>query len=334
MPGLLLAAGIARAQDARAQDARAQDSALLAPGENFSGPQRVRGEVMRPGDTKMLPVPGIRVTLHRVGTDNAAPLDSVVSDSRGRYEFRFRRTGEEGAIYFVSASYGGVAYFTPPLAHATTTGPEAEIAVFDTTSGHVPISVRGRHLIVSAADVNGLRTVTEVFELANDSSVTRVTTAGANGASWSTGIPAGATSFQVSQGDVPAAAMKFGNGRAQLYAPLAPGLKQVAFNYSLPAAAFPLSVPVEKGTQILEVLIEDEKGTVNGATLKEVAPVALERRSFRRFLTADVDANGMFVIDLPSAAVRRELDPRYMVGLTVVIGAAMTVALARALRRR
>lgn len=329
IPGLLLAAGTACAQDARAQD-----SALLAPGENFSGPQRVSGEVMRPGDRKMLPVPGIRVTLHRVGNDSAAPLDSVISDNRGRYEFKFRRTGEEGAIYFVSASYGGVAYFTPPLAHATTTGPEAEIAVFDTTSGRVPISVRGRHLIVSAADANGLRTVTEVFELANDSSVTRVTSTRPDGAVWSTGIPAEASRFQVSEGDVPAAAMKFGNGRAEVYAPLAPGLKQVAFSYSLPSAAFPLSVPVDKGTQILEVLIEDEKGTVIGATLKEVAPVALERRSFRRFLTDDIDAKGAFAIDLPSVAVPPEVDPRYMVGLTVVIGAAMTVALARALRRR
>ncbi len=314
--------------------ASAQDSVLLAPGEDFKGPQRVSGQVVRPGTKEMLPVPGVWVTLHRVGSDQAAPLDSMRSDVGGRYEFRFRRTGDENAIYFVSASYGGVAYFTPPLAQATVSGNEAEVAVFDTTSRPIPISVRGRHLIVSAVDANSSRTVTEVFELANDTSVTRVAAAPPRGAVWSAGLPAKATGFQVTQGDVPATAMRFENGRAQVYAPLAPGLKQIAFSYSLPASAFPLSIPLEVATEIYEVLIEEEKGTVTGAKLKEVAPVALERRTFRRFLADDVPANAVSIVDLPAGDSAQDIDPRYMVGLTVVIGTAMVAALARALRRR
>jgi len=314
--------------------ASAQDSVLLAPGEDFKGPQRVSGQVVRPGTKEMLPVPGVWVTLHRVGSDQAAPLDSMRSGVGGHYEFRFRRTGDENAIYFVSASYGGVAYFTPPLAHATVSGNEAEVAVFDTTSSPIPISVRGRHLIVSAVDANSNRMVTEVFELANDTSVTRVAAAPPRGAVWSAALPAKATGFQVTQGDVPATAMRFENGRAQVYAPLAPGLKQIAFSYSLPANAFPLSIPLEVSTEIYEVLIEEEKGTVSGAKLKEVAPVALERRTFRRFLADGVPANAVSIVDLPAADSAQDIDPRYMVGLTVVIGTAMVAALARALRRR
>lgn len=313
----------------------AQDPALPADTDEVpTGPQRVAGQVVKPGTSSMLPVPNVWVTLHRVGSDRSAPLDSMRADSRGRYRFAFTRTGDRRAIYFVSASYGGVAYFTPPLAHSTVSGEEAEIAVFDTTSAMVPISVRGHHVIVSAVDANGQRNVTEVFELANDSSVTRVVSSGADGATWSAVLPSQASGFQVSQGDVPAAAVKFKGGRARVMAPIAPGLRQLAFSYSIPASAFPLRIPVTRETQIFEVLVEEEKGTVSGAKLRERAPVALEQRSFRRFLADDVPANSVSVIDLPAAAQTTAIGPKYMIALTIIIVGAMTFALARALRRR
>ena len=322
---LLLAASVAHAQD------------IPAPsdtGEVLTGPQKVEGQVVRPGVSDMLPVAGVWVTLHRVGSDHAAPLDSVRADSRGRYAFNFTRTGDQHAVYFVSAAYGGVAYFTPPLAHSIVRGQEAEIAVFDTTSGHVPISVRGRHVVISAVNANAVRTITEVFEIANDSSVTKVAGSGDDGAVWTTAFPERATSFQVSQGDVPSGAVRFADGRAHIYAPIAPGIKQVSFTYSMPASAFPLRIPVARDTQILEVLIEEETGAVAGAKLKEVAPVSLERRSFRRFLADDVPASEVSVIDLPASTAARGIDSRYLIALTVGIGGAMAFALARALRQR
>jgi hypothetical protein len=101
----------------------------------------------------------------------------------------------------------------------------------------------------------------------------------------------------------------------------------------MPASAFPLSIPIIRDTQIFEVLIEEEKGTVSGAKLVEKDPVVLERRSFRRFLADDVPANSVSVIDLPASSKKLEIDPRYMVALTVVFGAAMIFALVRATRR-
>ena len=321
---LILASGIAGAQSP--DDAAADSNAIP------TGPQLVSGQVVRPGTNRMVPVPNVMVTLHRVGSDRAAPLDSARADAEGRYAFRFNRSGDTGAIYFVSASYGGIAYFTPPLAHSTVQGDEAEIAVFDTTSGPVPISSRGHHIVVSAVDANGMRSVTEVYELANDSSVTRVAGNANGGEVWSAIVPASASGFQVSQGDIPAQAVRFEKGRALVLAPIAPGLKQLAFTYSLPASAFPLNLPIIRDTQILEVLIEEEKGSVSGAKLEEKDPVALERRSFRRFLASDVPANSVSVIDLPASRIT-SIDPRYMIGLTVLFGGAMLFALARALRR-
>jgi hypothetical protein len=282
----------------------------------------------------MDPVSGAWVVLHRVGPDRAGPLDSLQSDSRGRYSFSYERTGSEDAVYFVSASHDGIAYFTPPLAEGKVTGDDAEITVFDTTSGHVPMSLRGHHVVVSTVDANARRAVMEVYDLSNDSSVTRI----ANGdrpedATWQVHLTPGATDFQVSQGDISAAAVAYTNGVVNVFAPIAPGIKQLSFSYSLPANAFPLKLPLEKETGVYEILIEEKAGTVTGPHLKEVDPVTVEERNFRRFLASDMPENSVAVIDLPAPPPTRSIDPRFLVALTVVIGGSMIAALARALRR-
>jgi hypothetical protein len=294
---------------------------------------RVDGQVVRPGAREMVPVPGIWVTLHRVGSDKAAPLDSQRVDAKGHYSFTYRHTGDETAVYFVSAVYGGIAYFTPPLEAPVVTGDKAEIAVYDTTSAPISIGTRGHHIVVSSVDANGERSITEVYELANDSSVTRIAPGNdAKSAVWSAGVPTGARGFSVSQGDIPAAAVTFSDSHVHVFAPIAPGLAQLEFSYDLPAPSFPLSLPVQQPTQILEVLIEDEKGAVSGAKLKEKDPVTLERRSFRRFLADDVPMNAVSVIDVPQLE-RPAIDRRYLIGVTVIIGGTMVAALARALTR-
>jgi hypothetical protein len=255
------------------------------------------------------------------------------TSSLGAYAFKFARTGVENAIYFVSSSYGGVAYFTSPLRGPTTTGDDAEITVFDTTSRLVPISVRGHHLIVNAPvpGGDGDRHVTEVYELSNDSSVTRVL---ANetpaGAVWTAPLPNGAKKAAVAEGDIPAAAVKFVDGQALVYAPLAPGVKQLVLRYDLPAESFPLAIPLKSVTGVMEVLLEEPNAVLRG--VREVEPVALQGRRFRRFLGADISPTTKVVVTVPETGA--EVNPWFVAGLTVVIGGAMTVALARAVRRR
>jgi hypothetical protein len=301
-----------------------------------SVPQRVSGRIVRPGGEGMDPLSGAWVVLHRVGPDRAGPLDSVRSDSRGRYSFTYVRSGSEDAVYFVSASHDGIAYFTPPLTAGSVSGADGEITVFDTTSGHVPMSLRGHHVVVSAADANALRSIVEVYDLSNDSSVTRVANAGTPaGATWQTHVTPGASDFKVSQGDISAAAVSYASGVVSVFAPLAPGIKQLSFSYSLPAASFPLKLPLETETGIYEILIEEKVGSVTGPKLKEMDPVTLDERNFRRFLASDMPRNSVAVIDLPAPPPSaRSIDPRYMVALTVLIGGAMVLALAQALRRR
>ena len=283
----------------------------------------------------MDPVSGAWVVLHRVGPDRAGPLDSVRSDAAGHYAFKYERTGSADAVYFVSAFYDGIAYFTPPLAEGKVSGDDGEIAVFDTTSGHVPLSLRGHHVVVSAADANARRSVVEVFDLSNDSSVTRVA-AGDNpaNATWATHISSEAADFRVGQGDISAQAVTLKDGVVSVFAPLAPGIKQLSFSYSLPAKSFPLKLPLEKATEVYEILIEDKTGNVSGPHIKEVDPVTVDERNYRRFLANDMPEKSVAVIDLPPPPSSRTVDPRYMLAITLVIGGAMVVALAQALRRR
>jgi hypothetical protein len=283
----------------------------------------------------MDPVAGTWVVLHRVGPDSAGPLDSARADARGRYAFNYARSGSDQAIYFVSASYAGIAYFTPPLAEGKVTGDDAEITVFDTTSVRVPMSLRGHHVVVSAVDANSRRTVVEVYDVSNDTSVTRVAVGdNPENATWAAHINPAAADFKVSQGDISAAAVTYKNGLVSVFAPMAPGIKQVSFSYSLPAKAFPLKLPLEKTTEVYEILIEEPTGTVTGTHLKEVDPVTVDERNFRRFLAQDMPENSVAVIDLPAPPPGRSIDPRYLVAITLVLGGSMVVALAQALRRR
>jgi len=290
---------------------------------------------VRPGNRKADPVSGAWVVLHRVGPDRAGPLDSVRSDSRGRYFFNYARTGSDDAIYFVSASHDGIAYFTPPLAEGKISGDDGEITVFDTSSANVPITLRGHHVVVSAADANAQRSIVEVYDLSNDATVTRVATSESpSGATWQTHIAPEARDFKVSQGDISAAAVSYASGRVSVFAPLAPGIKQLSLSYSLPAKSFPLKLPLEAPTGVFEIMIEDRAGTVTGPRLREVDPVTVDERNFRRFLGSDVPENSVATIDLPAPPLTRTIDARYLVALTLVIGGAMVVALAQALRRR
>jgi hypothetical protein len=298
-----------------------------------SVPQQVSGRIVRPGTRDIEPVSGVWVVLHRVGPDHAGPLDSVRSDPRGRYAFNYVRTGSDDAIYFVSASYDGIAYFTPPLAEGKVSGDDGMVTVFDTTSHPVPMSVRGHHVVVSAVDANGLRSVVEVYDLSNDSSVTRIAPSDTQrDATWQSHIAAGATNFRVSQGDIPAGAVSYANGTVSVYAPIAPGIKQLSYSYTLPAKSFPLSLPLEKETGIYEILIEERAGSVTGPHLREMDPVTVDERNFRRFLASDMPENSVATIDLP-ASPARAIDPRYLVAITLVIGGTMVLALAQALRR-
>jgi hypothetical protein len=170
-----------------------------------------------------------------------------------------------------------------------------------------------------------------VFELTNDTSVTAVPPADGARGTWSVALPRGAVDFAVRRGEVPDDGMTMSGGRAVLRTPFGPGIKQVAFTYRLPADAFPLRLALERPVTVMEVLLEDPRGAANGAGVVAVDPVALEGRTFRRFLAQDVKDGAAVDVAMPRTA--RRWDRVVLPALLVTMGGAMLVLLLRASRR-
>ena len=328
-----LLASVALSSAAEAQGAqRPSTNEFLAPEARV-----VEGRVLRPQHLRVdsvLPVavPGVMVTLHRVGRDTAGALDSMRTDASGRYRFRYTTRGGD-AVYFTSVTYGGIAYFTAPLRAAEVTGEPAEITVFDTTSRIYPLSVRGRHLIIGDIDSSNMRTVIEVFELENDSTKTLVTSDTSSGKpTWWVSVPQAARELRMNDTEVSPDAFVHSPGRVEFYSPFAPGLKQLSFSYRMAASDFPVAFANQYPVDVFEVLLEESTGTVTNEHIGTVGVVNLEGRTFKRFLGRDVGAAEEVMLELPTSKPLGR--GGYIAGLLIVIGAAMLLVLSRAMSRR
>jgi hypothetical protein len=240
--------------------------------------------------------------------------------------------GSSEAIYFVSASFDGIAYFSIPLREQATRGEDAQITVFDTTSGAVPIHVLGHHIILGAPNPQGRREAVEVFELGNDTSVTRVS-GSAHRPVWEGFLPRGAIDAKVNPtGEIAPTALSFADGRVRLFAPLSPGSRQLSYAYQVAKDALPLTYPLEQPTGVLEVLLEEPRAKVAGAGLAEVQPTTASGRAFRRYLAQNVSGQAAVQIDIPFAV--EDARSRFFVAIAIVSGLAMLGAIFYASRRR
>ncbi|HET7623080.1 MAG TPA: hypothetical protein VFK39_14340 [Gemmatimonadaceae bacterium] len=328
----LLCAAVIPARRAQAQ--AAAGSAGASPGAGSADTTRrfVSGRVVHPSGSGVAATPDVWVTLHRVGPDSSGPIDSARTRSDGGYAFRYRLSGSPQAIYFLSVSFRGVAYFSAPLREQRVTGEDGEITVFDTTSAPIPLHVQGRHLVVSSPNADGMREIVEVYEISNDTNVTRVSPDDAH-PTWSAIIPSAAEDFQLAQADISPSSIRADSGRVSSVAPFAPGLKQISFAYFLPESAFPLEIPLTDSVPVLEVLLEEPGARATGARLSQVAAVSLEGRNFNRFLAQDAPRNAVLTITAPAPGTP-PLSERFQVVLVAVIALVMFGALAVTFSRR
>ena len=274
---------------------------LALPAAAVAQARVAEGQVLRAVEgSAPAPVAGQWVVLHRVGSDAAGPVDSARTGANGRFRFRYGPTGSPDALYFVSAHYAGIAYFSPPLRSAAVRGGDADVMVYDTTTDTAALRLQGRHLVI-AQPRGSRRDVAEIFEIENQSARTVVARDSVTPL-WTTTVPAEAESLAVAPGDVAAAAVVFRPGRAELYAPLSPGVRQLVLTYMLPVGAMPASIPAARETSVLEVLVEESRAEVTGAGLTETAPVPIDGRTFRRFLAQDVAANAVVRVNAPEPA--------------------------------
>ncbi|ODT02796.1 MAG: hypothetical protein ABS52_12360 [Gemmatimonadetes bacterium SCN 70-22] len=293
--------------------------ALLATDAEAQPPLRLRGTVVRQTLDGVVPVAREPVTLHRVSAREAGAIDSAVTDARGRYAFRVSAPDSQ-AMYLVSAHYGGIAYFSAPVSAGATPGvmgDSSEIVVYDTTSADVRLQLRGRHFVVSSPSADGIRSVIDVLEIENDTVLTRV--AGpSKRATYSLLLPDGARNVRASQGEMGEGSVDVRNGRADLYAPLSPGLRQLVLTYDLPPDVFPLAIPLERSVSVLEVLLEEPGATAAGAGLVSQGGVSVDGKTFTRFLGQDAKANAVVTLAVVGGGAGAPL-PTWLVPLVLAL---------------
>jgi hypothetical protein len=252
------------------------------------------GRVVRPETADSIPVPGVRVVLHRVGQLEQGPVDSTTAGPGGAFRFSFH--ADSGAVYLLSARYRDIEYFSTPV-HTNAARPDTAIrlVVYD-TSGRTPVTLAARHLVVPRPGEDGSREILDLVVLSNTGSLTRVAP-DSLGTSWVGLLPAGSEGLEVGESDVsPDAVVRRGDSLL-VSGPIAPGEKQLVVQYHLPPGGRELRLPVEPGARV-NVLVE-EAGT------RVIGPVAvadsqeIQGRSFRRW-SGVPRAAGTVTITLPS----------------------------------
>ncbi len=287
-------------------------------------PALVSGRVVRLSGGDTVALAATRVVLHRIGRDVQGPLDSTRTGARG--EFRFRWPADTASVYLLSTPYGGIEYFSTPV-HLNATLPDTGVllVVSDTSSSAVLTTV-SRHIVISKPAPDGTRATLEIVMLANPGSTTRVAPDSTRPV-WVARLPAGAVSFQPGNGDVAAEAMVWRNDSVMLFAPVAPGEKQLIYTYNLPPGPGSVKFPVVDSISVVNLLLEELALQARGGTLVRGDSQAIEGRSFRQW-TGSVPAGGAIEVDFPGNPSRGVL-PALVAGMAVILG----VVLVRALRR-
>ena len=274
------------------------------------------------------PLPGQWVILHGIGGGGGEALDSTRTDAAGRYRITHARSGDDAIQYFVSTVHHGIAYISGAIPAAPTID-DATLTVFDTTSAPIPLQVRGRHVLVFARTEGPQHRVAEIYDITNDTILTRVTAVGGPPL-WTAPVPDGAREFSSGPELGSNEAIRLVGDRVAAFSPVAPGLKRIAFTYALSPEAFPATFAVEDPTEILEVLVEDEHAEVHGAGLVEGSPTSIEGRTFRRFQAQAVPAPAMVTVGVPASRRTARTATGVLVAIVAVV---MIGALAIGLRR-
>lgn len=287
-------------------------------------PALVSGRVIRLSGGDTVALVAARVVLHRIGREVQGPLDSTRTGARG--DFRFRWSADTGSVYLLSSPYAGIEYFSTPV-HLNGTLPDTGVllVVSDTSSSAILATV-SRHLVISKPAPDGTRATLEIVMLANQGATTRVAPDSTTPV-WVARLPAGAISFQPGNGDVAAEAMESRNDSVMLFAPVAPGEKQLIYTYKLPASPGTVRFPAVDSIDTVNLLLEELGLQARGGALVRGDSQAIEGRSFRQW-TGPVPAGGAIEVDFPGNPSRGVL-PALVGGMAVILG----VVLVRALRR-
>ncbi len=242
------------------------------------------GHVRRVVASDSVPMAGVRVLLHEVGTAKQGPIDSTFTDPTGGFRFRFQT--DSGSLYLVSTRHDGIEFFSTPL-NARADRPDTGIAIVvaDTTSAgpaSAAITVPVRHIVIARPGNDGLRNVLDMLTLRNTSSYTWVAPDSLRPA-WSMTLPPMTEDLDVGQGDISPEAVERRGDSLLVFAPLSPGEKQIAVEYHLPRGRQGLTFGFREPAERINVLIEETEARVTGFHAAAIDTQVVEGRTFRRW---------------------------------------------------
>jgi hypothetical protein len=289
---------------------------LLALAAGPLSAQSVSGNVIRQTGETSVPLGGAWVVLHRLTEAARGPVDSMRTGPDGR--FRFRLTPDTTAVNLVSARHDGIDYFSLPFDGRP--GDPVTLVVHDTSS-RVQVSVAARHVLIARPSEDGTREVLDLILLFNPSTQTRVAP-DSLGASWAGPLPPASRGLELNRGDISSDAVLRRGDSAIVSAPLAPGQKQLAFLYRLPAGRQKVEIPIGPDSVGVNLLVEEDGATVAGPGVALADSQLIEGRAFPRW-SGDLAPNTSVLVSLPGAD---PVAPRILAGLVAVLALALLVA--------
>ncbi|MDB4952018.1 MAG: hypothetical protein JWM27_4667 [Gemmatimonadetes bacterium] len=219
--------------------------------------QTLVGVVVRDGGG---PVPNAAITLHRVTRKASGPVAKTVAGADGTFRIVVPAptaapdpAGGGFNVYFATAQVDGVRYFGRAL-HAGETAAGYRIVAYDTTSAPAYAdSVKVvRRDVAMIPEAQGGWEVGEVMRIQNVSHRTLVPAAGPI---VSLGLPEGATSFEVGEGEFGEKEVLHMRGRIYLSAPLTPGGRELFVRYRILKGRTLATLPVTLPTDTLNVFL-------------------------------------------------------------------------------
>lgn len=295
--------------------------AVLATPVAGQGPALVSGTVLRRAGGDTVPAPGARVVLHRLTRSVSGPIDSVAASRSGEFRFRFRP--DTGVVYLVSASWGGIVYFSEPIPDESLSQPVSLSLLVADTSSAVALRVVARYVVLGAPDANRNRTAIDLFVIRNPSPATRVGP-DSTSPSWQHVLPGEVGHSAGAPGsEIDSAAVRFEDDRVLVYAPFAPGDKQLLIEHTIPASTRSLVIPLGEGADSVQVVAEEEGVVVQG--LEPTSSQVLEGRPLARWIGAR--PGGDITITFPRTInLERWLVPALAAGVLLVMIVALLVA--------
>ncbi len=217
---------------------------------------------MRPVGADSVPVPGVRVVLHRVAQE--ARRARWIRSWRDPMAGSASRCVPTPPRSISSArDTPGIEYFTTPVDDRLTGGERPVTLVVHDTSSRAPVELAARHIVIPRPGEDGTREVLDLVLLRNAGVVTRVAP-DSQGASWLVPLPPASEGLDLGESDVSPDAVVRRGDTAVVSAPISPGEKQIALQYHLPSGGQTIEVPLGGSAVTANVLLEEPGATAVG----------------------------------------------------------------------